>query len=228
MALILNEIDAADFFGRFASKMNEGQSEVSLFLNDPTGYLFKSVGLRTQSDLGRRLAALPASQVSQSNAFLLTLLANPGFVDWMRTYNQEMSAKVVAADLTSSEGEALKRQIMEDFAKAMIDHGELRLFVDMIRAGSDGAIAETLDTDALVSINAWYDGIAVDVETFIYAVVAAAAFGVITVVAFQFDLTIPVEVPQQAKTAMTANEVRNLSQQLIDHAQAVYGVRSGE
>ena len=227
MPLILDDVDAADFYTRFSARVGSSQNEAASFVRDPVGYILKTVGLRTGSNLGRRLAALPNSQISQANAFLMTLLANPGFVDWMREYSSRTAAQIVSTDMATPEGQALKRQTMEDLARAMIDHGELRLFMDMVRAGGDRSIAETIDTDALVGVEAWYDGVAVDVEIFIYAVVAAAAFGVITVAVFQFDLSIPVGVPAQARTAMTANEVRNLSQQLLEEAQRLYG-RTGQ
>lgn len=228
MALLLDDIDTADFYERFSARLSQSQDELAAFLSDPTGFSFKTVGIKAQSDLGRKLAALPASQVSQGNAFLLTMLANPGFVDWMRGYNQKMSSMVAAVDLSTSDGQSVKHQVIEDFARAMIDYGELRLFTDMVRAGGDRSVATTLDADSLATISAWYDGIAVEIETFIYAVAAVAVAALITVVAIQIDLTIPVEVPQQARTAMTANEVRNLSQLLLDHAQELYGQREDE
>lgn len=230
MEFVLQEFDAGATFAKLSSELNRDPDNVESFVKNPIGFLTRDVGLTftgASVDIQRRLAGLSRGQISKANAFVHTLLANPGFVDWMRSYNGEMASQAMSIDLTTEAGRDFKRKILEDFARAMIDYGELPLFIDLIKSGSDRGMERSLLDDPTMSVAAWYDGVAVDVETFIVSVAVGLVVVALIGVAFQIDLTIPVGVPEAQRVSITANEFRNLAQQMVDYAQSIHG-RSGD
>lgn len=223
MALLLNDAELGASMSRFFDLMNEGGGQVSAYIDDPIGFLTQDVGLSFAPDnavFGQRLRALSAGEIASANAFLYRLLSNSEFTQWARDYETQLLDEVQALDNSGVDADALRVKVFEDFARAMIDHGEIMLLMDMARGPNSATSIQAVRDNPNFEIQSWDDWVVDDVVLFTQGVVAVQIAAVFLIAAFQIDFSVPASESRTRAASITPNEMRNLSQQLSDALQA--------
>lgn len=140
------------------------------YLRDPIGVIRRSVF----SD-----EPVPAAEISRGNRLLYGLLSNQKFLDWAEEYEQRTMEKAVRATQIEDPSTALSTYL------TVVDRSAIH--ADLVSAASDFADAEFLAaiTWRPDRVGPPIDAdVAVDVETFVYAVAAVAVFAVAVAAVF--------------------------------------------
>ena len=169
--LILRIPHVNQAFGDLVSAMSSDEGLRRWFLRDPAGairaHLFPELPVEM-------------SQISRGNRLLFALLSNAGFASWARTYEQHLLERAQAEFPNENPLESLRsflatsdrNQIYRDLAKATAQFADAELIAALTFKSS------VLRDPGVTFIP---QSIAVEIETLVYAVAAAAVFVVLTI-----------------------------------------------
>jgi hypothetical protein len=162
--LILRAADLDAKLTALGDKLVSDRTFRELYVNDPARVILKSV-FPDQS--------VPAAEVNRGNRLLYALLSNERFTTWAQQYSTELVQKANEVTRESNPEKALREYL------AVTDREKIHREVAT-------AVAEFADTELIAALTWRPDpepigvtrvaDVAVDIETLIYAVVAAAAF----------------------------------------------------
>lgn len=171
-----------------------------LYVSDPAGVIQKFV-FPDQT-------GVPAAEISRGNRLLYSLLSNEAFVEWAREYEQQLLADAREATQLEDEAAALNAYL------TIVDRSKLH-------ADLAEAVARVADGDLIAALTWRPDlprvgatrlpiaaDVAVDIETFVYAVAVAAVFAVAVAAVFLGA------VPERAERAISRVDVQAVANQI--------------
>ena len=174
--LVLQAPEVRERMTNLLERMETDQGLQQLYVNDPAGVIQKFV-FPDQT-------GVPAAEINRGNRMLYSLLSNNAFLAWARDYEQNLLTQAREATQIEDPASALsayltvtdRGRLHDDLAGAVAEFGDKELIAsltwhpDLPRIGT-----------ARLPINA---DVAVDIETFIYAVAAVAVFAVAVAAVF--------------------------------------------
>jgi hypothetical protein len=202
------------------------------FLLDPAGFM--AVRLH-----GHFASRIPRARLNSANKLLFSLMGNKGFVEWLDRY-QERAVKVFQDDEFAVID---KSKIRYDFAKAIAEFGDADIInsalVGNVPQSSPpdpgdvfdviGNIAGRPDLSAIQTVTSDLTAIgtghrrleaadvAVEIETLIYAVAAAAVF--VVVVAVVGRSAQPVDKVFYREMFVSSREIANIADALVQRSE---------
>lgn len=175
-----------------------------LYINDPVGVIQKSIFPEETN--------IPPAEIHRGNRLLFSLLSNKNFLDWAQNYENQLIKQAEAATKLDDPDQALnsylvtvdRNKIHQDLAAAVAKFADPELIASLTWKGSGTNPAD----------------IAVDTETFVYAVAVLAVFAVGVMVLFAGRLPVMMDGAVLTRVDL-ANVANQLSEQLIAHANTV-------
>jgi len=157
------------------ANLRESRELQELYIQDPVRIIQKAIFPEARN--------LPAAEINRGNRLLYALLSNEQFISWSREYEADLLAR--ARDATEIEDPAAALQAY----LAITDRSQIHQ--DVASAVARFADAETIagltwrpdpvNVNGTAIVNA---DVAVDIETFVYAVAAVAVFAVAVAAVF--------------------------------------------
>ncbi|MEV6444407.1 hypothetical protein [Amycolatopsis sp. NPDC051716] len=172
-------LHAPEIQGRMRALIERVDSDESLrqlYLNDPATVIQKTVFPDQEN--------IPKAEINRANRLLYALLSNERFVEWSRSYEEDLVTRAVQATSIEDPENALRAYLAildrtalhQDLASAVAQFADPELIAaitwrpELPRVGN-----------ARLPISA---DVAVEIETFVYAVAAVAVFAVAVAAVF--------------------------------------------
>ena len=168
---------------------------------------------------------VPGAEINRGNRLLYSLLTNEGFQRWAQDYQETLAKTAVDATKMDDPEEALRTylavtdraKLHQDIVEAIAEYADPELIasltwrrgVDDDGIGTELALALSLEPQITPSV-------AVDIETFIYAVAAVAVFAVAFAAVFAATV-VERDVPVSRLDVQTV--ARQLAERLKEHGQ---------
>jgi hypothetical protein len=183
--LILNYRNFSERVASVYERLHNSESMKALFVSDPTGLFAKTVFPEYN---------LTSSELNQGNRLLFSLLSNSRFLEWSKQFEERLKAQLQQITGTSDEAEAMRlflttfdrTQLYREIAQATLEFGDLETIFSLTVKDPNSAVRRPLplDIDLVIPSNpnpidplgSDLADVAVDIETFIYAVAAVAVF----------------------------------------------------
>src|SRR5215216_3593239 len=178
--LILRRPEIDERFRALAERLAEDAALRELYVNDPARVIANEVFGDAQ---------IPGAEISRGNRLLFGLLTNDGFMRWIASYQENLKRSALAATDMDDPELALRtylaitdrNKLHEDLVVAVAEYAD----PELIAALTWGGHAQVSEDDARALLRSgelrFSPDVAVDIETFIYAVAAVIAFGVAVV-----------------------------------------------
>jgi hypothetical protein len=170
--LILRAPELNDRMRAFTTRLVRDEAFRNLYSTDPARVILKTV-FPDQP--------VPAAEVNRGNRLLYALLSNQQFTSWAQQYSDQLVQRATDATQISDPDDAVRAYL------AITDRADIHRDIAM-------EVARTADAELIAGLTWRPDAeplgvtrvadVAVEIETFIYAVVAAAAFGFIVAAVF--------------------------------------------
>jgi hypothetical protein len=209
--LLLRAPKIHEDLGGLLERLDQEPALRDLYLRDPAGVIQKFVF----PDQG----GVPSAEIARGNRLLYSLLSNTEFVQWAQEYEQGLILEAQEATSIEDPAAALNAYL------TIVDRS--RLHADLAEA-----VARTADAEVIGALTWRPDlpkvgatrlpiaaDIAVDIETFIYAVAVAAVFAV--AVGVVFIGVVPEQPDRLLSRADLLNVANQLSEDLIDRSVVV-------
>jgi len=210
--LVLRRADVDERFSSLSQRLVDDPGLRELYVRDPARVILKTVFPDNR---------IPAAEINRGNRVLYALLSNDDFMEWAQQYESDLLRRAQESS-QEQDPEAALRGYM-----AAMDRGALhRDLVEAVAAHADPELIAALTwrpdirnriSDAASEIGAARlpeMDVAVDIETFVYAVAVAAVFAVAVGVVF---------IGAQPDDVMSRLDVQTVARQLAsrlrDHGQ---------
>lgn len=179
--LVLNYPNLKKRLQELYLRLNDSVAFQSLFLNDPAGILSKTL----MYDYNHP----PQAVINQANRLLYALLSNPKFMEWAKKFQARIEKQAIEISNVDDPDEALRQmtvlfdrnELYNELIEGIQKYGDVEMIFSLISMDPDkGKKPPVLDVAGRPQI---YDT-AVEVETLIYALVAAAVFAIAVAAVF--------------------------------------------
>lgn len=209
--LILNYDRFSSRLQQLYTQMNASPSLQELFVRDPATV--------TMHTLLPDVPQPTAAALSQSNRLVYSLLSNPGFMTWAQEYQKRYEEKIAtfSPDLSPPERAKMfaatldRDELYKELAGAVATFGDKEIFYSLL---SSSKMTTTWDPQQLASVLHGsvpsVADVAVDVETFVYAVAAVAVF---------VAALIAVAVGAVQETTISRTDLQRVSETLVNRLQ---------
>jgi hypothetical protein len=198
-ALVLEGSDLRSKTVDLLNTLQEDSKIATMFARNPTSVI--------QSKLfPESFPQISQDQLGKANELLFSILDNKKFSNWLTEYQGSLEKQY---ESTGSIPE--KKVLREDFANAIVEHGDARIVRSLL---------ELNDRTSLARVDPRVADVAVEVETLIYVVdVAAVAVAVVAVALFGYARD-PVSFKGEV---LNAAQLVHVAQALVDNAKLKRG-----
>jgi hypothetical protein len=195
--LILRHAEVSERFEQLARRLGEDAPLRKLYVHDPARVIAGAVFPKEE---------IPSAEIDRGSRLLFSLLSNEEFRKWANDYQAQLVRQALEATELDDPYEALRTQL------AITDRANLhRDLAEAIARHADPALIASLTWETQRSAA----DVAVEIETFVYAVAAAAVFVVVVLVVF-----LGVEEDFGVIPAFSRGDVLALTRQLASELQA--------
>ena len=218
--LVLNYRNFSSRLESLFGSLGKSPAALESFARDPAGVFGKHVFPEHN---------VSAGELNQANRVLFSLLSNPRFLDWSKKFEQKIRDQLKKVGKKVDSAEAIKQltatldraELYKEIAKATLSFADLELIYSMTVIDPDvirGVLRDPFPPIGPDPLGCDLASVAVEIETFVYAVAAVAVF----VVAVAAVAVIPAASVLENVSREDLRRVSNfMTTQLLAHANEV-------